>query len=239
MLASRPLRPPFFEIGPKSYLVGDEVLELAIAADRAASAHDVDVIFTAPFTDIARVAAHTTRLRVCAPHMDPLRPGRGLADILPEALVAAGAHGVMLNHAERLVTYGVLEATIRRAEEVGLFTIVCASSLAEIRAVAHLAPDIIVAEPTELIGTGTISDLTYMQASSEAVRAVDPRTLVLQGAGITGPEDVHRVIAAGADATGSSSAVAKAADRPAFVDALLAAVRSGWSARVREPIPTY
>lgn len=239
MLADRVVRPPFFEIGPKAYLVGDEVLDLALAADRVGAQQGVDVIFTTPFTDIARVAASTSHVKVCAPHMDPLRRGRGLADILPEALVAAGAHGVMLNHAERPLTYGVLEATIRRAEEVGLFTIVCASSLAEIRAVAELAPDIIVAEPTELIGTGTTSDLSYMQASSDAVRAIDPRILVLQGAGITGGEDVQRVIAGGADATGSSSAVAKAPDRPAMVEEMLSAVRRGWDARTSHAVTTH
>lgn len=41
--------------------------------------------------------------------MDPLEPGRGLADILPESLVAAGAEGVMLNHVEKPLTLGVLK----------------------------------------------------------------------------------------------------------------------------------
>lgn len=30
------IKAPFFEIGPKSYLYGDEILDLAKAADRAA-----------------------------------------------------------------------------------------------------------------------------------------------------------------------------------------------------------
>ena len=30
------LKPPFFEIGPKAYLFGEEMLELAKAADKAA-----------------------------------------------------------------------------------------------------------------------------------------------------------------------------------------------------------
>ncbi|NHB85097.1 triose-phosphate isomerase [Tessaracoccus sp. HDW20] len=169
--------------------------------------------------------------------MDPLRPGRGLADLLPEELKASGAHGVMLNHAERPVTFAVLEKSIARAREVGLFTIVCASSIAEIKAIALLAPDIIVAEPTELIGTGTTSDLSYMQASKDAVASIDPRILVLQGAGISCADDVERVISAGADATGSSSAIALARNRPALVEQMLAAVRRGWDTRMNTHQP--
>ena len=36
MAVKRKISVPFFEIGPKSYLYGDEVLELAKAADAAA-----------------------------------------------------------------------------------------------------------------------------------------------------------------------------------------------------------
>lgn len=39
---------PFFEIGPKSYLYGDNILELAKAADEAAKKYNVDIIFTTP-----------------------------------------------------------------------------------------------------------------------------------------------------------------------------------------------
>ena len=35
MKSSRRIAPPFFEIGPKSYLYGDDILELAKAADAA------------------------------------------------------------------------------------------------------------------------------------------------------------------------------------------------------------
>ena len=92
------IKAPFFEIGPKSYLYGDEILELAQAADAASEKYDVDVIFTCPVVDIRRVKENTKRIHVFAPHMDPIPVGRGLADILPESLVAAGAEGVMLNH---------------------------------------------------------------------------------------------------------------------------------------------
>ena len=42
------IRAPFFEIGPKSYLYGQDVVDLAIAADKASEKYGVDIIFTTP-----------------------------------------------------------------------------------------------------------------------------------------------------------------------------------------------
>ena len=226
-----PLKPPFFEIGPKNYLYGDQVLKLALAADAASQKYQVPVIFTTPFTEIRRVAEATSHLLVFAPHMDPLPIGRGLADILPESVQAAGAVGVMLNHCEKPLTFSVLRQSIRRADDLGLMTIVCADSIDEARAIALLAPNIIVAEPAELIGTGKTSSLDYVLAASAAVKSVNPDILVLSAAGISNGQDVFRVIQAGAQATGSSSGIAKAADSSAMVDEMIHAVREAWDQR--------
>ena len=225
------IRPPFFEIGPKSYLYGQDVIDLAIAADAASEKYDVDIIFTTPVVEIARVKAATKRIHVFAPHMDPLRPGRGLADTLPESLVAAGAEGVMLNHCEKPLSISVLRETIERAKEVGLTTIVCADSCREAAMIAMLHPDIIVAEPTELVGTGVSCGHEYVEAAMRAVRDVDPEILVLTAAGIASGKDVYDTIFAGADATGSSSGVAKAADRAAMVEEMIRAARQAWDDR--------
>ena len=230
-MANCKIKTPFFEIGPKSYLYGDDIMELALAADAASEKYDVDVIFTCPVVDIRRVAEATKRLHVFAPHMDPIYPGRGLADTLPESLVAAGAEGVMLNHVEKPLSFEVLAETIKRADEVGLTTIVCADSMADAGKIAGLHPDIIVAEPSELIGTGVSVGPEYVAAATDSVKNVDASILVLTAAGIAGGEDVYNTIMAGADATGSSSGVAKAADRPAMVDEMISACRRAWNER--------
>lgn len=230
-MANCKIKAPFFEIGPKSYLYGDDILELALAADAASQKYDIDVIFTCPVVDIRRVAQATKRLHVFAPHMDPIYPGRGLADTLPESLVAAGAEGVMLNHVEKPLSFDVLAETIKRADEVGLTTIVCADSMADASRIAGLHPDIIVAEPSELIGTGVSVGPEYVAAATNSVKKVDEHILVLTAAGIAGGEDVYNTIMAGADATGSSSGVAKAADRPKMVDEMIGAARRAWDER--------
>lgn len=231
MAAKRKINMPFFEIGPKSYLFGDDILDLALAADAAAAKYGVDIIFTTPVVDIRRVAEATKHIHVFAPHMDPICPGRGLADVLPESLVAAGAVGVMLNHCEKPLTPDVLEATIKRADEVGLVTIVCADSMADAASIAAMNPDIIVAEPSELIGTGVSVGPEYVAAATRSVKDVNPDILVLTAAGISSGEDVYNTIISGADATGSSSGIAKAKDRAAMVDEMIAAVRRAWDER--------
>ena len=231
MANKRKINTPFFEIGHKSYLFGDDILALAKAADEASEKYGVDIIFTTPVVDIRRVCENTKNIHVFAPHMDPIPVGRGLADILPESLVAAGADGVMLNHVEKPISFEVLEKTIERANEVGLTTIVCADSLADASKIATLAPDIIVAEPSELIGTGVSVGKEYVEAATKSVKDVNANILVLTAAGISNGQDVYNTIIAGADATGSSSGVAKAKDRAAMVDEMIAAVRKAWDER--------
>ena len=114
------LKPPFFEIGPKNYLFGDQILDLARIADEAAAKYDVRVIYTTPYADIRRVAENVKNLKVFAPHMDDIPVGRGLACVLGESLKAAGAVGVMLNHAERPLPSSTLVRTLNRARELGL-----------------------------------------------------------------------------------------------------------------------
>ena len=134
----------------------------------------------------------------------------------------------MLNHCEKPLAFDTLKETIRRADEVGLVSIVCADSLADASRIAALAPDIIVAEPSELIGTGVSVGEEYVQAATKSVKDVNPDILVLTAAGISCGQDVYNTIIAGADATGSSSGIAKAADRAAMVDEMIAAVCRAW-----------
>lgn len=222
------IKPPFFEIGPKAYLFGEQALELAKAADAASRKYDVRIIFTPQYTDIKLLADETEELLIFAQHMDPLPVGRGLGSVLPEAVKAAGATGVMLNHAEKPLAVADLRKSIKRAEEVGITSIVCADSIEEAAAIAHFSPNIIVAEPSELIGTGQTSDTEYVKASTTAVKNVNPEIQILQGAGISTGKDVYEVIKAGAEATGCTSGIIKADNPCAMVEEMISAVRTAW-----------
>ncbi len=219
------IRTPFFEIGTKNYIYGDDVLALAKVADIAAKKYDIDVLFICPCTDIRRVVENTENLIVLAPYMDTLRPGRGMADILPESLKAAGAQGVVVNHCEKPMSLPSIKKTIDRAAELDMLSFACADSIAEAKAIAQLGPDIINPEPTDIIGSGTASDMSYVKASIDAISAINPNILVEQAAGITTGDQVYDFIMAGSAAAGSASGILNSADPHAMVDEMIAAVR--------------
>ncbi|MBQ3053624.1 MAG: triose-phosphate isomerase [Clostridia bacterium] len=222
------IKPPFFEVGPKAIMYGDRMLKLAKALDKIAIKYDVDIIVTPQYTDIRLLADNTERILVFAQHMDYLPVGRGLGSVLPEAVKAAGAKGVMLNHAEKKLTMEEIEKTIARADEVGLATIVCADTVEELKEIAKLSPNLLVAEPTELIGTGKTSDDNYVIQTIKTVREINPDIMVLQGAGISNGEDVYNTIKLGAQATGSTSGILKADDPEAMAEEMIAALRRAW-----------
>jgi triosephosphate isomerase len=222
------IRTPFFETGVKNYIYGDRVLELAKVADAVSQKYDIDVLFIAPYTEIRRVVENTERLIVLAPYMDTLRPGRGMADILPEAIKAAGAQGVVVNHCERPMTLSAIKKTIDRANELDLITFACADSIAEAQAIAQLHPDIINPEPTELIGTGSTSDMSYVMESIRVIKAIYPDILVEQAAGITCGQQVYDFIYAGSEAAGAASGILHAADPYAMLDEMVYNVRRAY-----------
>ncbi|MGB3483496.1 MAG: triose-phosphate isomerase [Mycobacterium sp.] len=206
------IKAPFFEIGVKNYLFGDAVFELAVAADRAAVQYDIDILFIAPYADIRRIAEGTQRLVILAPYMDTIRPGRGLADVLPESLKAAGAKGVVVNHSERPMSLVQIRQTIERADELDLLTFACADTVDDARAIALYRPDILNPEPSALIGSGQTGGVEFMRESTIAVKEISADTLVEQAAGITTAEHVHDYIAGGADGVGVASGIACAED---------------------------
>lgn len=224
--------PPFFEIGPKAYLYGEEVLKLARHADRMSARYGVPIIFTPQYVDISLLARRTRNLLIFAQHMDSLPIGRGVGSVLPEAVKAAGAVGVLLNHAEKKLPHAELERTIRRADEVGLASMVCADDVEEAVKVARMSPNIIIAESPELIGVGQRgeNDRQVIARLNAAIWDIDPHIRVLHGAGIHDGRDVYNIIAAGSQAAGSTSGILLADDPFAMLEEMIRSVRAAWDA---------
>lgn len=225
------ITPPFFQIGPKAYTYGRDLIEIAKKADSLSRAYDVQIIVTPQYVDIPLVAQAVERLAVFAQHMDSLAPGRGVGSVLPEAVKAAGADGVLLNHVERRLTRPELAQTMRRAREVGLATMVCADDAQDAVSIAQLSPDVIIVESPGLIAGGTRDEDSSgeIAAANAAIWNVDPSVRVLHSAGINGPRDVYEVTAAGAQGTGSSSAIFTASDPAAMLEAMISAMRDAWN----------
>jgi triosephosphate isomerase len=121
---------------------------------------------------------------------------------------------------------------MKRADQIGLATMVCADTLQDAVAVALMEPNIIIAESPALIGVGKrdADDRPAIQQINRAVREINPEIRVLHGAGISCGRDVYEVIAAGAQATGSTSGILLAADPLGMVEEMIRSVREAWDA---------
>ncbi len=229
------ITPPFFEVGPKAYAFGRELVRLAVCADRLSAKYGVQIILTPQYTDIPVVAQAVGTVLVFAQHMDSLMPGRGVGSVLPEALKEAGAVGVLLNHAERPLERTELARSIRRAGDVDLATIVCADDASDAAGIARLAPNAIIVEAPALIGSSAGAHTTEatIAEADRAIWRVDPAIRVLHAAGIGSAQDVYDVIAAGAQGTGSSSAIFTANNPEEMLAAMIRATRQAWDARTQ------
>jgi triosephosphate isomerase len=146
----------------------------------------------------------------------------------------AGAAGVFLNHAEKRVSLSHITQAIKRADEVGLLTMVCADSPEEAAALAHLGPDMIMAEPPDLIGGNkSVAEVQqeFILNTIEAVRRINPEIIIFNSAGIRSGEDAAAVIRFGADGTGSTSGVLTAEDPAAKLEEMIKAVSEAAQSR--------
>jgi triosephosphate isomerase (TIM) len=226
-----PIRAPFFEIGPKTFLGRSALLEIAEAAAAASVRHGVAVMITPPALDLEAVKRAAPGLWVFAQAMDVDAPGMSTGAVLPEALAAVGADGVMLDHAERPLPAGALPAAIARAAECGLLTLVCADGVERALSCAAHRPDLILLEPHELIGTAGRRERPWIGEADEAIARVAPGTLVMHSGGVGDEDTTRAIIAQGAAGTGATTAIVQARDPAAMAARMIAAVRDGWDAR--------
>lgn len=224
---------PIFEVGPKLYVYGKQALEIAQAADRAGERYQVSVIFTAQYTDIRMIADKTNHLMVFAQHMDYLYPGRGVGAVLPEALKEAGAEGVLLNHSECPMDMDSIRKCMLRAKEVGLYTMVCAENMDMAACIARMEPDIILYEAPDMIEAREEEQHPIEEIASvnERIAGIDPRIIVLHGAGIHDEKDIYKIVKAGADATGSTSGIMKSEKPCEMAEKMIWAVSDAWKER--------
>lgn len=223
----RSINKPFFVFNPKSYLFGEELLKLAKVADELAEKEKVTIFITVPYGDVDRIARNTSHVIVTAQNISGIKPGRGMGHVLADSLYEAGARATFLNHAENPLTLAELIKAMERADELGMTTIVCADSVKEAKTIATLNPDIILCEPTELIGTGKTSDDTYITTTNDAVKSINDEILVMQAAGISTAADVYRTMKLGADGTGCTSGIVAAENPEQMLRDMVAAVIEG------------
>ncbi len=152
---------------------------------------------------------------VFAQHIDPIAPGSFTGHILPEAIRETGAVGTLINHSERRLKLADIDATITRARESDLLSVVCANNAAVSAAAAALKPNMIAVEPPELIGTGipvSKAKPEVVSGTVDLVKRINPDVVILCGAGITRGEDVAAALRLGTEGVLVASGVVKAKD---------------------------
>lgn len=182
------------------------------------------IIVVAPSATMLEEVAKKVNLPVFAQHADPYTSGAHTGSISIEELKEIGVQGTILNHSEHKIPLKQLRATVNLCKKEKLITIVCASSLAEVRIIAALKPDYVAYEPPELIG-GNISVTSakpeIIGKAVTLVNKVSPATKVLCGAGVQAREDVQAALKLGTQGVLIGHAVPKAKDPAAVLKKLL------------------
>ncbi len=207
---------PIVAINFKTYgqATGKGALEIAKAAERVWKDTGVTIVVAPQLVDL-RMVAENVEIPVFAQHIDPIKPGSHTGHVLPEAVKEAGAVGTLLNHSENRMILADLEASISRAKELGLITMVCSNNPAVSAAVAALKPDYVAIEPPELIGTGIPVSKAKPEVITDTVKLVknvNSEVKVLCGAGISTGEDVKKALELGTVGVLLASGVTKAKD---------------------------
>jgi len=200
----------------KTYLeaTGRRAVRLAKLAEQVTHECDICIAVAPQFTDIYRMAQEVS-IPIFAQHMDFAEPGSFTGYVLPESIKEAGAMGTLINHSERRLKLADVDATITRAREVDLLSVVCANNAAVSAAASALKPAMIAVEPPELIGTGipvSKAKPEVVTGTVELVKRINPDVMILCGAGIMRGEDVAAALRLGTEGVLVASGVVKAKD---------------------------
>ena len=208
---------PVIAINFKTYpqATGEKAVLLAQTCEKVAKEYGVSVVVAPQIPDVYRVSK-AVDIPVFSQHLDAGDPGRFTGHVLGETLIESGCSGTLLNHSENRMQLADIEASVRIAEKLGLYTIVCTNNPLVSVAAASLNPSAVAVEPPELIGTGisvSQSQPEIISGTVDRIRAVNKDVVILCGAGIGTGQDVDAAIKLGSQGVLLASAVAKS-DNP-------------------------
>jgi triosephosphate isomerase len=193
---------------------GKRAISLIKIIEEVASASGVKIIPVVQAPDIKEVVA-ASKLEIWVQNIDPVAYGAHTGSILPEAVFEDGAVGTFLNHSEaKIPDFETLKASVQRAGEVGLKTLVFASDARELSQVVTLKPTLASYEPPELIGSRETSVAqAHPDIISEAAEICKSAGIpLIVGAGVHSREDVKKSLELGAVGVALATDVVAAAD---------------------------
>jgi triosephosphate isomerase (TIM) len=184
-------------IGRRARYIGDIV-------NRLSNDSGVRIVLAAQPTDIESLSYKN---EVFAQHIDPIPYGSSTGYILPEAVKGAGATGTLINHSERSLSIDDIRQRIERAKNVGLSTVVFASSAEHAGEIAGMGPGYI-AFGTPM-GIPLSNSRNLLEETISRVRAANPAVRILACAGVKSGQDVITALSLGASGALVSSTVLK------------------------------
>lgn len=193
---------------------GEKAIDLVKIIEEVSEETQNKIIPVVQATDIKEIAG-SSKLEIWAQSVGFEDYGAHTGAILPEAVYEDGALGTFLNHSEiKLSDFDKLEATVKRAKEVDLKTLIFASNVAELVKILSLKPTYAAYEPPELIGSKTTS---VSQAKPEIIaKAVtlskEAGIPLIVGAGVSSSKDVKTCMELGAVGVAVASDVVIADD---------------------------
>jgi triosephosphate isomerase len=189
-------------------------VELAVAAQDVAEKLGVEIVLAPPQPSLALVCKAVSKIQVVCQHVDDAKEGATTGFFVPEIAKSYGAAGSLINHSEHRVGMPAIKSLVEQMRRLGMASIVCAQTPAEVSAIAELRPDFIAIEPPELIGSGRAVSKENPAIITDSIKAAGGRSKVICGAGITDQSDVAKAMELGSQGILAASGIVKARSWP-------------------------
>lgn len=193
---------------------GELAIDLVKIIEGVSEEAQIKIIPVVQATDIKEIA-RGSKLEIWAQSVSFEDYGAHTGAVLPEAVFEDGALGTFLNHSEiKLSNFDKLEATVNRAKEVNLKTLVFASDVTELVKILSLKPTYAAYEPPELIGSKTtsVSQAKPDVITKAAMLSKEVGIPLIVGAGVSSAKDVKTCIELGAVGVAVASDIVVADD---------------------------
>ena len=215
---------PLILINFKNYpeATGKNAVKLAAALAKVKT-DTYEIAISPALLDLKDICRNTA-LPVYAQHADPVIHGAATGQISIEELKKMGVKGTILNHSERKLPFTRIKKTVSLCIAHGLKTIVCASTVRDIKDFSQVAPDYIAYEPPQLIGGDISVTNAKPKLLMKAVRLThkkSPGTKLLCGAGVHSREDLQKALQLGTNGVLIGHAVPKAKNPKRFLEKML------------------
>ncbi len=216
---------PLIVINFKSYkeACGDKGVRLASKISKLRR-NKYKIIICPTHLTIREISKKIKNKSIFAQHSSCTQFGAHTGAVSLDELKNCGVDGTILNHSERKISFKKLEKTLTICKKKQMRTIVCASTMGEIKKIATLKPDYIAYEPKSLIG----KDISVTSAKPEIIiqaikeiKAITRKTKLLCGAGIHSKEDVGQALILGCHGVLLAHAVVQAKDPKKFLEEML------------------